>query len=123
MGDTDSHVRNQSLENLTDGRQFLNLVVKEENLSSTVEFVVDDALYLILVEEDYFSLCGNPVRGRGVDDRKIPCTQKRKLESPRNRCRSQRQHIHVFLHLLDLFLVGHAKALLLVNDQKTQILK
>ena len=33
------------MENLMDGRQFFHLVMKEEYLSSPVEFVVDDALY------------------------------------------------------------------------------
>ena len=36
-------------------------------------------------------------------------------------CR-QGQHIHVLFHFLDLFLMGHAKALLLVDHQKTKIL-
>ena len=33
----------------------------------------------------------------------------------------QSQHVHVLLHLLDLLLVGHAKALLLVHDQKAEV--
>ena len=43
------------------------------------------------------------------------------MKGPRDRCCRQSQHIHVFLHLLDLFLVGHTEALLLINDQEPQI--
>ena len=45
------------------------------------------------------------------------------MQGPRNRCRRKRQYIHVPLHLLDLLLVGHTKALLLIYDQKPQILE
>ena len=43
------------------------------------------------------------------------------MKGPRDRRCRQSQHIHVFLHLLDLFLVGHTEALLLINDQEPQI--
>ena len=40
-----------------------------------------------------------------------------------NRCGRQCQHINVFLKLFDFFLMSHAEALLLINDQQPQILK
>ena len=45
------------------------------------------------------------------------------MQSPRNWRRRQSQHIHVRLELLDLLLVGYAKALLLVHHKKSQILE
>ena len=44
------------------------------------------------------------------------------VQCPRDRRRRQRQHIHILLDLLDLLLVAHAKTLLLIDDQKPQIL-
>ena len=44
------------------------------------------------------------------------------MQRPWNRRRRQGQHIHVRLQLLDLFLMGHAKALLLIDHQKSKIL-
>ena len=54
-----------------DGGEFLHLVVQEEYLPSPVEFVIDDALYLLLVEKDDFSLDRYAVRRRGIDDGKV----------------------------------------------------
>ena len=45
------------------------------------------------------------------------------MESPGNGGGSQGQHIHVLLQLLDLFLVGHAEPLLLVDDEQAQVLE
>ena len=49
-------------------------------------------------------------------------TDQRHMQGPWNRRCRQGQHIHVLFHFLDLFLMGHAKALLLVDHQKTKIL-
>ena len=44
------------------------------------------------------------------------------MQGSRNGRSSKRKNINIGFHLLDLFLMGNAKSLLLVNDQKTQIL-
>ena len=45
------------------------------------------------------------------------------MKSSRDWCCRQREDIHVRLELLDLLLVRHTKALLLIHDQKSQILE
>ena len=48
---------------------------------------------------------------------------KRTLRKPRDRRRCQGQNVHVLLHLLDLLFVGHTEPLLLIDDQKSKVLK
>ena len=44
------------------------------------------------------------------------------MQRARDRRRGQAHHIYIFLELLDLFFVVDAEPLLLVDDQKPQIL-
>ena len=64
MRDADFHVRNEPVQDVVDRLEFLHLVVKEENLPSTVNLVVYDLADFIAVKEHYFSLHRNPVRRR-----------------------------------------------------------
>ena len=64
-----------------------------------------------------------PVHRRRRDEGQFPHTGERQLQGARNGRRRQRQHMHVRLELLELFLVGHAKALFLVHNQQAQILE
>ena len=61
------HVRHQAVEDFLNGTQLLHFVVKEENLASAVEFIIDYALYLFLVEEDNLRLDRDTVWWRGLD--------------------------------------------------------
>ena len=60
---------------------------------------------------------------RLLQDTHIPDAHKAHVERARDRRRRERQDIHVLLHLLDLFLVRDPEALLLVHDQKAEILE
>ena len=71
MGYAYFHIRHQTGQDFRDCRKFLHFVVKEEDLATAVEFVVDDALDFFFVEEYYFCLDGDAVWRRGVDDAQI----------------------------------------------------
>ena len=49
--------------------------------------------------------------------------RKAHVQRPGDRCCRQREDIHILAHFLDLFLVGHAEALLLIDDEKAQVFK
>ena len=60
---------------------------------------------------------------RGLDGGEFAQTRHRHLQSARDRRGRERQHVHVGAQLLELFLVRDAEALLLVDDDETEILE
>ena len=84
----------------------------------------DDRLadHLLIVFHD-IGLNGHAVAGRLLQDAHIADSHHAHMERAGDRCGRECQNIHILFHLLDLFLVGDAEALLLVHDQQTQIFK
>ena len=99
MGETDAGIRHQAVKYYFYMREFLNFIMKEEYLSSAVEFVFYDTFYLLFFEEDYLRLNRNPVRRRSVDDTEIPCAEQRKLKGTGNRCCREGKSIYSSAHL------------------------
>ena len=60
---------------------------------------------------------------RRCDDRKITHAGQRQLQGTRNRRRAERQHVHLGAELLELFLMGDAEVLFLVNDEQAEVLE
>ena len=56
-----------------------------------------------------------------LQERQVADAHERHLEGARNRCRRQRQDVDVRLELLDLLLVLDPEALLLVDDEETEV--
>jgi len=123
MCDAYLHIRHKPVENVMDGLKFLHPVVKEEYLSSPVQLVSDDLLYLVMIEKHYLGLHRNPVRRRRADDGKVTCTQKRELEGTWYRSGCKGQCIHRSLELTELFLGAYSELLLLIDYEKSKILE
>ena len=66
---------------------------------------------------------GTPVIGRGQDQAHIAHARKTHLHSARNRSRGKRENVDRFAHVLQLLFMGNAKALFLVNNDETQIVR
>ncbi len=77
-------------------------------------------LLVILADK---GLYGQPVLRGFLQHAHVPDSDQAHMQGSGNGSGRQSQHIHIFLQLLDLFLVGHPEALLLVDDQKPQILE
>ena len=60
---------------------------------------------------------------RRLDGAHVARAGQRQIKRARNRRGAQRQHIHQRAQALELFLVQHAEALLLVNDHQAEILE
>ena len=60
---------------------------------------------------------------RLLDGRHVAKPRQRHIERPGNRRRRKRQHVHAARNFLQPLLVAHAEALLLVHNQKPQILE
>ena len=115
---TNLHIRDYPVKDIIHGRQFMHLVVKEENLPSAIQFIIYDIPYFFFIEKNNLRLHRNPVRRGSTDDGKIP-----RLQRPRNRCRGQCQCIDRKFQLAQLLLRADAEFLLLINDKKAQILE
>ncbi len=108
------------------GSYFHNLVhaVKHIiNLPAPGQFPVDGLTDNFLIIFHHVCLDRKTVHRRLLQHAHITDADQAHMKRPRNWGGRQRQHIHIFLQLLDFLLVGYAKPLLLVNHQKPQILK
>ena len=121
VGDAYLHVGNQAVQNLVNGREFLYLVMQEEYLSAALEFVVDDTLDFVLIEQNDLSLDGDSVGRRSVDDAEVAGAQEGELERARNRGGSKSKRVDGSADLAQLFLCRYAEFLLLVNHQQAQV--
>src|SRR5436309_1196035 len=105
------------------GVQRLYAIVDVENLAVTVELLLDR-----LFDDGLFigpDMRGDrkPARGRGLDNRELAHSGQGKRERSGNRRGRQGQDIQMRPELFDLLLVFDAEAMLLINDQKSQVLK
>ena len=71
----------------------------------------------------HISLHRLTVGWRLLNGRHIPQTGEGHVQRPGDGGSRQGQHVHLTAHLLEPLLVGHAEALLLVDDQQPQILE
>ena len=101
----------------------MNFVVDIVYLSLAGEFTKDRLPdHLLIIFHDVGLDRHTPFR-RVLQNRHVSDPHKAHMKGSRDRRRGEGQNVHIFLHLLDLFFVGHAEALLLVHDKKTQVLE
>ena len=101
----------------------LHPVIDIVDLSAPCQFPVDRLAHHLFVVLTDKSLDRDSLVGRFFQNAHIPDSDQTHVHGTGDWRRRQRQDIHVFLHLLDLFLVRHAESLLFVDDQKAQILE
>ena len=111
--------------------QMGNLTGDILNIADTVVYIIHLSLsgqlphnrlphHLLVVLHDV-GLYRLALAGRFLQHTHIADSHKAHVQRPWDWRRSQRQHIHIVLDLLDLLLVAHAKALLLVDHKQSQI--
>jgi hypothetical protein len=98
-------------------------VVQEENLSAAIQFALDGVADEALVVLRGHGLDRQAVVRRRLDGAHVARAGEREVKRARNRRGAQRQHVHQRAQALELFLVQHAEALLLVNHDQAQILE
>ena len=64
-----------------------------------------------------------PARRRRLDDADVAEPRERDLQRPRDRRGAHRQHVHAQPQLAQRLLLGHAEALLLVDDHQAEVLR
>ena len=125
---------------LSVGKRHISLGNQRLNGSRYICNIIDPVIYIVhlafprqlpydgfpdhlLIIFHYISLDRHTVLRSFLQNTHVPDPHQAHMKRSRNRGCRKREHIHVFLQLLDLFLVGHSKSLLLIHHQKSQILK
>ena len=121
MGKRDVCLRDKLLDTVRHLRDIADAVVDIIHLSAAGEFPLDCLPHHFVIVLHNISLDWHPVHGRLFQNAHIPDSDQGHVERPWDRRRRERQYIHILSQLLDLFLMGHTKPLLLVNDKKSQI--
>ena len=121
MRECDPRFRDQLLQVRRDVDNIVDTVMDKIYLPLSRQLAEDGlAHHLVIVLHD-ISLYGNAAFRRLLQHSHVPDPDKAHVQCPGDRCRGQCQHVHVFLHLLDLLLVADAEALLFIHHKKTQI--
>jgi hypothetical protein len=101
--------------------QILDAVVHEEHLAAAAELFGDGFAEQLGIEMADEGANGQAVGGRRGDDRDLAQAGQAHLQGARDGRRGQGQHVHLRTHLLEPLLVGHAKALLFVDDDAGRV--
>ncbi len=123
VGKGDPGLRHELLELRSDKVDVVDRVVDIVDLTAPAELSEDGLPHELIVVLHDVGLDRLPVLGCLLKDAHVPDADKAHVECARDRGRRQRQHVHVFAQLFDLLLVTHAKALLLIDDEKSQVLE
>ena len=123
MGNPEVRLGHEFLQRVRQAVDRLDAVVDHEHLAAAGQLLADG------VGQD-LALVRHDVRGDRVavarcrlDHREVAHTEQRHLQGARNRSGGHRQHVDVLLELLEPLLLGHAEALLLVDDQQAEVLE
>ena len=123
MSDRDSRLGYRPCELCGTAVDALNEVVEVEHLSASSELAAYSLKKYQLVVFKNVGLHGQSVARSFVKHRYIAYSAHRHIQRSRDRSCGQRQNVDISRHLLELFLLRNAKALLLVNDEKSEILE
>ncbi len=93
------------------------------HLSVSGQLPVNGFPHHLVVVFHHIGLDGNPVHGRFLQNAHVPDPHKAHVEGPRDGCGRESEHVYILFQLFDLFLVSYSEPLLLIDDQKAQILE
>ena len=96
-------------------------VVQVIHLPAAVELLAHSVLQNAPVVLHYYGLHGHPVLRRLLYSGHVPYAGEGHVQRPRYGRGGEREHVHLTAHLLDMFLVRHAEALLLVHDEQPEV--
>ena len=94
-----------------------------ETLAAAITFAQERLAQRYGIEGRDEGAHSQPVDGRRRDDGHFANAGQRELQCARNGRRGQRQHMHLFAQLLQAFFMAHAEMLLLIDDEKAEILE
>ena len=123
VGDEEARLRHQAAKEAGHRENAPHPVVDKEHLPAPVDLAGDG------VADDFFGKPGNvgprreAVARRRLDDAQVAHPGEGELQGPRNGGGREGEDVHVHPQLLELFLVGHPEAVLLVDDEQAEVLE
>ena len=123
VGDADAHLRNILVEEILGAGEVLDARADIEGLAAAVALAQQRLAHHQRVERRDEGAHRQAVDRRRGDDREIAHAGERQLQGARDRRRGQREHVHFRAQRLELFLVGDAEMLLLVDHQQAEVLE
>ncbi len=111
------------VEEFLGAREVLDARAHIERLPAAIALAQQRLAHHQRIERRHEGAHRQAVDRRRRDDRKIAHTGQRQLQGARDRGRGQRQHMDLGAQLLQPLLVGDAEVLLLVDDDKAEILE
>ena len=121
--DHEPHPRQHPAQLIGLGLDGLDPVVDVEDLSATVELAQDRVAHEARGRLGDPRLDRQAILGWRLDDAQVPDAGEGQVEGSRDRRGRQRQDVHLPTELLEPLLRGDAEALLLVDDDQSQIPK
>ena len=104
-------------------KELLHRVIEEVHLPPARHLAQNRVANHAVVVVNHARLHRQAFLRRRFQHRHIADADHRHVQRARNRRGGERQHIHLMLHVLDDFLMLHAKSLLLVHNQQTEVLE
>ena len=110
-------------DSVRDAVDVIHAVVHIVDLTSPRELADNGLPYHLLVIFHDVGLDRLALSRRLLEKTHVADSHETHVERARDRRRRQCQHVDILPHLLDLFLVGHAEALLLIHNQQSQLVE
>ena len=123
MCDRDPHFRHVSVEKFLGAGEILDARTDVEGLATAITLAQQRLAHDQRIERRYEGSHGETIHRRRGDDGKVTHTGQSELQGAWNRRRGEREHMHLGTQMLEPLLVGDAEMLLLVDDQKSEILE
>ena len=123
MGEGQPGVRRELLYVPRHPRDGPDFVVQEEDLAAALQLAHQRIAKHPAIPFRDQGLDGHPPGGRRRDDGQIPNSRHGHVQRAGDRCRGERQQIHLGPQLLQPLLLLHAESLLLVDDDQAQLLE
>ena len=123
VGKGDPGLRYQRTHSCCDIRDRIDTVIYIIDLPASCQFAGDRFPYQFLIVFHHKRLDRETVLRSFFQYAHVPDPDQTHVQGTRDRCGCERQHIHILFHLLDLFLMSHAEALLFIHDQQTELLE
>ena len=117
----DFDTRHKAAQARSNGGQAGNAIVHVIDAAAAAQFPLQGLLDHAVAVFGHIRFHRQAVFRRRFNNAHIPRVDEGHVERPRNRRGGQGQDIDALLPLLDLFLLGHAKALFLVDNEESQV--
>jgi len=121
MPDADAGFRYERGQVVVDRGDGLDAVMDKKHLSAAIQFAHNRFPHQFLVIRTNVGNDRQAFLWRRVDVGNIPDAAQRHIQGARDRCGSEGEHVHFGAQLFEMLFVGHAKTLLFINNDQSEV--